>query len=245
MIITPHQLEAAVGKFQARFLWACLSSGFEPTVVYAAGTQCQLTNWYRAMGMNRKDCLGGSTTGAGALELIARVRPSILLMVDDLPDMSLAHLARQAKEIQPQLRLIAFGSDFADVLTQQEIPILVADQDMIACPDVITLATMAVVSNTSYCSPSLLKRMSVSSHLPVEGEVAPFALSLRERQLLEAYALGLSNREMAERLGLSVRTVQTYSVNLLQRLGVNNRQKALRRAISLGFRAAVRHFESQ
>ena len=244
MIITPHQMEAAAGRFQSRFLLACLSSGFEPTVVYAAGTQSQLANWYRAMGMNRKDCLGGSTTGAGALELIARVRPSILAMVDDLPDMSLLRLARQAKKIHPQLRLIAFVSRFDDVLTQQVIPVLVADQDMLACPDVISLATMSVVTNTSYRSPSLLKGVSISSQLPVEGEVATLELSLRERQLLEAYALGLSNRETAERLGLSVRTVQTYSVNLLQRLGVNNRQKALRRAISLGFRAAVRRFES-
>lgn len=175
---------------------------------------------------------------------MARVRPSILAMVDDLPDMSLLHLARQAKKIHPQLRLIAFVSHFDDMLTQQVIPVLVADQDMLACPDVINLATMAVVTNTSYRSPSLLRGVSVSSQLPVEGEAATLELSLRERQLLEAYALGLSNRETADRLGLSVRTVQTYSVNLLQRLGVNNRQKALRRAISLGFRAAVRRFES-
>jgi DNA-binding NarL/FixJ family response regulator len=58
--------------------------------------------------------------------------------------------------------------------------------------------------------------------------------------LLEAYALGLSNQETANRLGLSVRTVQTYSSNLLQKLGVNNRQKALLRAMSLGAHALAR-----
>jgi DNA-binding NarL/FixJ family response regulator len=61
--------------------------------------------------------------------------------------------------------------------------------------------------------------------------------------LLEAYALGLSNQETARRLGLSVRTMQTYSSNLLKKLGVNNRQKALRRAISLGFNAVIRRFD--
>lgn len=71
-----------------------------------------------------------------------------------------------------------------------------------------------------------------------------FQLSVRERQLLEAYALGLSNQETANRLGLSVRTVQTYSSNLLQRLGVNNRQKALLRAMSLGFNALARTLEN-
>jgi DNA-binding NarL/FixJ family response regulator len=70
-----------------------------------------------------------------------------------------------------------------------------------------------------------------------------FPLTPRERQLLEAYALGLSNQETARRLGLSVRTMQTYSSNLLKKLGVNNRQKALRRAISLGFNAVIRRFD--
>jgi len=65
-------------------------------------------------------------------------------------------------------------------------------------------------------------------------------LSLREQQLLEAYALGLSNKETAERLGLTVRTLQTYSTNLLQKLGVNHRQKALHRAVSLGYEALLR-----
>ena len=80
---------------------------------------------------------------------------------------------------------------------------------------------------------------------PAIGEGNTFYLSLRDRQLLEAYALGLSNQETATRLGLSVRTVQTYSVNLLRRLGVNNRQKALRRAVGLGFHAVLRSFETR
>jgi two-component system, NarL family, nitrate/nitrite response regulator NarL len=243
MIITPQQLEAASGKFQARFLLTCLSAGFEPSVVYAAGTQSQLMNFYRAMGRNGNHCLGCSTTAEGALDLISRVKPSILSVVDDLPDMSLIGLAQHAKKIHPQIRVIAFISNLDDVLTMKAIPVLVADQDLVAHPEVITVAAMAVISNTIYRSPSLASSMSAASHRPVDQEVGPFDLSLRERQLLEAYALGLSNKETAEQLGLSVRTVQTYSANLLQKLGVNNRQKALRRVISLGFRAVVRRIE--
>ena len=59
-------------------------------------------------------------------------------------------------------------------------------------------------------------------------------MSLREQQLLEAYVLGLSNREVAEQLNLSVRSVQTYSGQLLARLGVNNRQKALIQIAKMG-----------
>ena len=69
-------------------------------------------------------------------------------------------------------------------------------------------------------------------------------LSLRERELLEAYAIGLTNQETATKLGLSVRSVQTYSGNLLKKLGTSNRQRVLRRAISLGW-SEFSHFFSK
>jgi DNA-binding NarL/FixJ family response regulator len=100
--------------------------------------------------------------------------------------------------------------------------------------------SMAVVSNTSYYSPSIVQHFAELNQQPANVDGNTIHLSQRDRQLLEAYALGLSNQETAKRLGLSVRTVQTYSVNLLQRLGVNNRQKALRRAVGLGFNAVLR-----
>ena len=54
MIIPPSQLKKALGSFQGKFLLACLSSGFEPTIVYAAGSQMQLANLYRAMGASKR-----------------------------------------------------------------------------------------------------------------------------------------------------------------------------------------------
>jgi DNA-binding CsgD family transcriptional regulator len=123
------------------------------------------------------------------------------------------------------------------------IPIVIADQDILVDSDVLTLASMAVVTNTAYRSPTILRHLNSSEPYGFDQSGQTFQLTPRERQLLEAYALGLSNQETAQRLGLSVRTVQTYSSNLLQKLGVNNRQKALRRAISLGFNAVLQRFD--
>ena len=243
MIILSSKLEASANRFQGRFLLACLSTGFEPTVIYVAKMHLQLANLYRAMGANAHHCLGACTTGADALELVASVKPSIMLMVDDLPDSSLENLIRQAKQIHPGIRSLAFISKLENVSAKAGIPILVADQDILVNPDVLTLASMAVVTNTTYQSPTILKHLNASEPSSLAESSQAFQLTPMERQLLEAYALGLSNQETAQRLGLSVRTVQTYSSNLLQKLGVNNRQKALRRAISLGFNAVLRRFD--
>jgi hypothetical protein len=110
MIIPPSQLKKALGSFQGKFLLACLSSGFEPTIVYAAGSQMQLANLYRAMGANWGHCLGACTTGAAALERLSRVKPNILLMCDDLPDTTLDSLSEQAKKLQLTIRTITIIS---------------------------------------------------------------------------------------------------------------------------------------
>jgi DNA-binding NarL/FixJ family response regulator len=235
MIIPPEQLRLAVGGFQARFLLACLSSGFVPTVVYAANNQNLLANLYRGMGRTARHCLGVCTTGASAMELIAAVKPGILAMSDDLPDMALDELAVQARTIHPALRTVAFITKLDKLSPSPANPILVSDQDLLIHAETTTLMSMAVVTNTSYNSPTILQHFNERNQKPSPPVEGTFLLTLRERQLLEAYALGLSNQETAKRLGLSVRTVQTYSSNLLQRLGVNNRQKALLRVITLGF----------
>ena len=240
MIFLPSQLEESAGRFQARFLLACLSSGFEPTVVYAAAAQLHLVNLYRGMGPKRNDCLGACTTGAAAIELVARTRPGILLMVDDLPDYSLVDLISQARKVQPGLRSFAVVTKLDQFDSGTGLPIIVADQDLLVHPQTLTLMAMAAVTNTKHHSPSIQKRLKELGQRPSGYAEDLFNLSLREQQLLEAYALGLSNKETAERLGLTVRTVQTYSTNLLQKLGVNNRQKALRRAISLGYKTLLR-----
>jgi len=240
MIIPPDQLEKALGSFQGRYLLACLSSGFEPTVVYAAGSQLQLANLYRAMGANRGHCLGACTTGAAALEHLCRVKSNLLVMCDDLPDMTLKSFVEQAKKLQPAIRTMAIVSRIDTFYNDIKSPIIVADQDLLVHAETVTLMTMAVATNTTYHSPTILRRSNELSQKPAAPIEGTTPLTRRERQLLEAYALGLSNQETAKQLCLSPRTVQTYSSELLQKLGANNRQNALRQAMRLGFKARGR-----
>ena len=240
MIIPASQLEKALGSFQGRYLLACLSSGFQPTVVYAAGSQLQLTNLYRAMGANRGHCLGACTTGAAALEHLCRVKPNLLLMCDDLPDMTLVSLMDKVKKLQPAIRTIAILSRIDKFCADIKRQIIVADQDLLVHPETVTLMAMTVATNTTYHSPTILRLFNELNQKPAAPIEGTNLLTRRERQLLEAYALGLSNQETAKQLCLSPRTVQTYSSQLLQKLGANNRQKALRQAMMLGFKALGR-----
>jgi two-component system response regulator NreC len=60
------------------------------------------------------------------------------------------------------------------------------------------------------------------------------ALSPRERQVLELLAHGHTNREVADRLSLSVKTVETHRARLSDKLGLHSRADLVRLAIELG-----------
>jgi LuxR family maltose regulon positive regulatory protein len=64
-------------------------------------------------------------------------------------------------------------------------------------------------------------------------------LSEREREVLQHFAEGLSNQEIASRLSLSPHTVKVHSRNIYGKLGVHNRMQAVARARALGMLPAA------
>jgi ATP/maltotriose-dependent transcriptional regulator MalT len=89
-------------------------------------------------------------------------------------------------------------------------------------------AFFAAIGRARYRTPSILPAQSKSNG------VDHCDLSQTDRQLLELYAQGLTIREMSERLPFTYATTKTYCRNLLSKLGVNNRQKAIMRALEIG-----------
>ena len=234
MIYTQKEMAQATTSFESRFRMAYLSVNFNPTIVVACHSKLLLTNTYRGMVIKRH-FLGGATTGAAALDLVARCKPNILAITDDLPDMAVDSVISQAKQIHPTIRSSVFVTNLKAFSGFRDCPIVVAEPDVLDYPTTTAFVSLALITNTSFLSPSIQARLQELEHMPPEAYPGTVPLTRRERQLLEAYALGLSNEETALKLQLSVRSVQTYSGILLKKLGTNNRQRALRRAISLGF----------
>ena len=66
-----------------------------------------------------------------------------------------------------------------------------------------------------------------------EGKIAARALTPRQKQILRLVAEGMTNREIAHHLGISVRTVEVHRFNLMRRLKVRNVAQLLRQALIL------------
>lgn len=67
-----------------------------------------------------------------------------------------------------------------------------------------------------------------------DDELHPDSLSLRERQVLTLLAHGYTNREAAEQLGLSMRSVETYRSRMAEKLGFQSRVDLVRYALEIG-----------
>lgn len=86
--------------------------------------------------------------------------------------------------------------------------------------------------NGSEFSASLIRDFEASQTKPAQNIIEP--LSRRELDVLKALAAGLSNQEIADKLSVSLSTVNTHTNYIYQKLGVHNRTQAIIQAKSLG-----------
>lgn len=160
-----------------------------------------------------------------------RNRPcGLLLATQSLIDMSGDELIQQSLRIQPSLRSILLVEDQSladDPSRPYRSDVVVASRDLLKEDQALRSAMLAAIGGASYRSPSI--RPAGVDH-PGTG----LRLSEVEKAILEGYASGLTLAEISDRLPQTASTIKTYSRNLLQKMGVNNRQKALAKALALG-----------
>lgn len=96
-----------------------------------------------------------------------------------------------------------------------------------------TAALKAVGSGQTYLGPSVARSMRRVINTP-EAETLASAISPRERDVLRFLAEGLSSKEIGERLGLSVRTVENHRASIVRRTGLRSIAQLTLHAVRLG-----------
>jgi DNA-binding NarL/FixJ family response regulator len=103
-----------------------------------------------------------------------------------------------------------------------------ADSDLLA-------AIRAVHRGHTVLDPSLAATVvQGGGRKATPGAGPPGGLSAREREVLDFVAQGYTNQQIADRLGLSVKTVETYRARLVEKLGLQSRAELVRYALDSG-----------
>ncbi len=173
------------------------------------------------------EVVGESATVAHTLGRVAATRPDIAVLDVRLPDGSGIDLCRAIRSAHPDLQCImltAYDDDEASytaVLAGAAGYVLkdIRGQNLIE-------SIRRVARGESLMPKGLGARVVASlSSAPATPEAGP-ELTLRERQVLELIAEGLTNRQIGERLELAEKTVKNYVSGLLAKLGMERRTQA-------------------
>ena len=228
---------------EAKFLLACLAKGFNPSFIIAGQSNFEAALAFKSI-RRTTDFLGAATLMSQAIDLLRNLKPGFIFIHERAEEPQFAALVKYVSQLPSSTKIFVLADSLALVekYDVNDVDVFIADRDIFLPVNPLAQGLMAMIAGTAYRSPSVTRLINELS-LPVEQLPSRhISLSLRDQQLLEAYVLGLSNREVAESLSLSVRTVQTYSGKLLSRLGVNNRQKALLRIAQLGISVIPKFF---
>ena len=177
-----------------------------------------------------------SGDGKEALELARRLQPDVLLLDITLPGLNGLEVAARIQKIGLSTRVLMLsmhaGPEYvARAIQSGASGYLVKDSAV----DELAAALEAVLNGRKYLSetidPEVVKGFLSAGDLAVK-ELA--VLTPRQREILQLIAEGFATREIAERLHVSVKTVETHRSQLMSRLGIFDVPGLVRFAIRTG-----------
>lgn len=182
---------------------------------------------------------GEAVNGRAGVEQAARLKPDVVLMDLMMPELDGIEATRQISALGQPPRVIALTSFVED---EKVIPAIQAGAVSFLLKDVspndLMEAIRAAYQGEARLHPAVMRRLmaQVAAQPAVPPAAAP-DLTEREREVLALVAQGLSNREIAEKLVISEKTVKTHVSSLLGKLGQEDRTKLAVYAIKHGLAA--------
>ena len=175
-------------------------------------------------------CIGVWTTAEDALKKIDAFRPHIVLMDINLPGMSGIEATARLKQYLPDIKVVM-------VTVYRDHDKIFAALKAGACgyllkrsnPSEVREAIHDVRSGGAPMSPEIARRVVEAFHQPVKTGPSPLddvKLSKRETEILERLCEGLANKEIADRLTISVETVRVHLRRIYEKLHVHSRTEA-------------------
>ena len=179
--------------------------------------------------------------GREAIEQVQIHRPDVAVLDVSMPDLNGMSTTERIRQICPSTKILAL-TRHGDPAYLRRMMLAGAHGYVVkrAASDTLIHAIRMVAAGGTYVDPTLagdLLHQSLSRGGRDAGDDAGRApqLSERETQTLKLIAWGKSNREVAEQLGISVKTAEFYKAHALERLNLRTRTDILRYALAEGW----------
>lgn len=177
--------------------------------------------------------VGEAEDGRGAVEMARALAPDVVLMDLSMPELDGVEATRRIKQVAPQVRVLALTVANCE---RRVAEALAAGADGYALKKLghaeLMAAINAVCAGKTYLGPGLSEDL-VKEYL--EGaDLLTGSLTAREREVLQLIARGHKNREIADELGIAIKTVETHRTKIMQKLDLHNSAELAAYAIRRG-----------
>jgi two-component system response regulator NreC len=174
--------------------------------------------------------IGEAASGDDALRLVPELQPDIVLLDLNMPGPGGIEVTRKLRDLVPETRVLVLTVHEDEGLLREAIDAGASGYIIKrAVESELINAIRAVARGEMYIHPSMTRAFL---NKPTKRKRAPSgaqeSLTPRETDVLRLIVLGYTNRQAAEELGLSVRTVETHRANLMGKLGLKSRVELVR-----------------
>ncbi len=187
------------------------------------------------------EIVGEAGDGHEALRLIAELRPDVVLLDLSMPALSGLEVAARLARDHPDTKVLVLSMHRSEEYVLEALRAgaagyILKDADAAE----LELALRAVARGDRYFHPAVSATVikALREGAPSDG---PFErLTPRQREILQLVAEGHSTKDIARKLDLGIKTVETHRAKLMRRLGVHHVAGLVRYAIRVGLVSAER-----
>ena len=170
------------------------------------------------------EVVGEAANGREAVELVAKILPDVVVMDIGMPELNGIEATKEIKCAHPQVRVLALSA-MSD--RRYVVRILEAGASgyivKSSAGDELVRAITAVAKGRKFLSAEVADAVidSYLGNVPTAGSTLSL-LAPREREVLQCLAEGCSSKEIAQRLEISIRTVETHRSNIMTKLDLHS-----------------------
>ncbi len=211
------------------------------TRILIADDHAMLREGLRTLLLQEKDfeVVGEAANGEDAVRLAGELKPDIVIMDIVMPVMNGVEATRQIRQLNPATSVLVLSA-FSDVSS------IIGTLEAGACGyllksapgNVVVKAIRAIRSGEPVLDPEVTRKLvprlaSLSRGTKEHGPNSQ--LTSREMEILKYAASGMSNKEMSEKLFISLRTVKAHMTNIFNKLGCSSRTDAIIKGLKQGY----------
>jgi DNA-binding NarL/FixJ family response regulator len=182
--------------------------------------------------------IGEAADGLEALEQVVERAPDVVLLDVTMPNLDGLEVLRRIRDRFPQTRVLILTMHDDEGYLREALASGSSGYVLKRAADIELLSAIrAVYQDGTYLHAAhtrvLFEDGPDGQRTPASEQLEPL-LSPREEQVLRLVALGYTNQQAADKLYLSVKTVETYRGRLMAKLGLRNRAELVRYALQRG-----------